>query len=867
LLPSPDTRVVELRVHGIMGTKPESLVSSIAAVDVAGDGVGRIVRPADRLRRPAPGPVLEAEGRSFPRVVEGYLWSGMTSGGWAKATWALLFPFALANMAHWMLPPMPRGHRLAARLGLANRTLLRLAAVLLTMLLVSQAAVVSLDLLAAQCLSPGAACLTSVPGWLRETYLVRPAVGLLPVLLAIFVLHRISSVAWEVDGSENPPPSEPNVSVDLPGTNLVADPDTPTLRALHLVAALGTVALLPIGGPFRMPGRTIDAGLWLAALVLLGIAVLGVVLLDDPTGARPERMGRWLRVALGRWTRRVLLALGVGLVLAVGAAQDPLPARLTGTDSTVEGLAAALIGIVVLLAVLLVPAAWIARRGWRDQPRELRPWAGGWMSAPTLATAALFGGGLGAGLAIAIGKLLGGGQPELPRGYAPVTLLWGASAALAVAVGLPVAVIVAVHGWRVSRSRRRFEMVELLHAARPADIPQAIRAWRRAGWQRRQLHRVALGGIAVLCTGAAISIYRRIVGMDPPAWTGPLSALGVLALGVLVAGLLRAVYNAARAPEAGRHLGVIADLACFWPREAHPIVPPCYALKVAPELAARAVEHLRVPGTRVVLTGNSQGSLLVAVAAARLLNSVNEGERRRIGIVTVSSPLQWAYARAFPGVVSHASLATLARELGTRWRALCRGTDPVGGAVTTWRRQVCDGRLLGIGFRPDGTTGPLPAARRTPSGALVLGLDHWLPDPLDGPFPGRRWNPGVQGHGDYPADPEWDRAIAMAAGLDPAPAPTAGLLSVLPGPRHAKPTEETIGRVTVAGGGEEASGGQDVTAIDGHGRGAEMRTQHGIGANGAGDAGQHLGSGVAEGAAGQNEQGGTLGTQSTVDEP
>jgi hypothetical protein len=786
LLPTPDTRVVELRVHGIMGTRPETLVSAIAAVDVAGDGVGRIVRPADRLRRPAPGPVLEAEGRSFPRVVEGYLWDGMTSGGWAKAAWALLFPFALANMAHWMLPPMPRGHRLAARLGLVNRTLLRLASVLLTMLLVSQAAVVSLDLLAAQCLSPGAACLTSVPDWLRSTYLVRPAIGLIPVLLAIFVLHRISSVAWEVDGSDNPPPSEPNVTVDLPGTNLVADPDTPTLRVLHVVAALGTVALLPVGGPFRLPGRTIDAALWLVALPLLGVAVLGVLLLDDPTGARPERMGRWLRSALGPWTRRVLVALGVGLVLAAGAAQDPLRTPLTGTDSTVEGLAAALIGVVVLLAVLLLPAAWIARREWREQPRELRPWAGGWMSAPTLATAALFGGGLGAGLAIAVGKLLGAGQPELPRGYQPVTLLWGASAALGLAVGLPVLVGLAVHGWRTSR---RSEVVGLLHAARPADVLAAGRAWRRAGWQRRHLHRAILGGVAVLCTGAAVSIYRRIVGMDPPPWTGFLSGVGVLALGVLVAGLLRAVYNAARAPQAGRHLGVIADLACFWPREAHPIVPPCYALKVAPELAARAVEHLREPGTRVVLAGNSQGSLLVAVAAARLLNSLNEHDRRRIGIVTVGSPLQWAYARAFPGVVSHRSLAALAGELGTRWRALCRGTDPVGGAVTTWRQQVCDGRLLGIGFRPDGTTGPLAAARRTPSGALVLGLDHWLPDPLAGPFPGRRWNPGVQGHNDYPADPEWDRAIAMAAGLDPAPVSTAGLTPVLPIPRHPKVTD------------------------------------------------------------------------------
>ncbi|WP_394378469.1 hypothetical protein [Saccharopolyspora spinosa] len=104
-IPGPDTRVVELRVHGILGTTGDELTDSVASVDVAGDGIGRIMRPADRLRRPVPGPMLSAGDRSVPRIVEGYVWGRMTSGGLAKATWALLFPFALANMAHWMLPP------------------------------------------------------------------------------------------------------------------------------------------------------------------------------------------------------------------------------------------------------------------------------------------------------------------------------------------------------------------------------------------------------------------------------------------------------------------------------------------------------------------------------------------------------------------------------------------------------------------------------------------------------------------------------------------------------------------------------------------------------------------------------------------
>ncbi|HVK21277.1 MAG TPA: hypothetical protein VM677_07945 [Actinokineospora sp.] len=403
LLTGTETRVVELRVHGLMGTSAETLVSAVAAVDVAGDGIGRIVRPADRLQRPAPGPVLQADGRSVPRVVEGYLWGAMTSGGWAKATWALLFPFSLANVAHWMLPPAPSGHRPARLLGGALRALLRLAAVLLTMLLVGQATVVSLDLLAAQCLAPGTSCLESVPDWLRETYPLRQTAGLVPVLLAVLILHRVSGAAWETADSPNPPATPPNTRVDLPGRNLVADPDTPALRASHLVAALATVAILTLGGPLRVPTELVDRVLWFGATGLLGLTLLAVLTLDDPRGAVPERAGRLLRAALNGPVRALALLLGVALVVGAGAVIDLPATGLPGSGATVEAVAGALIAVIVLLAVLLVPAALIARRTWTDLPRGLRPWAGGWMSAPVLAVAGLLGGGFGAGLAITVG--------------------------------------------------------------------------------------------------------------------------------------------------------------------------------------------------------------------------------------------------------------------------------------------------------------------------------------------------------------------------------------------------------------------------------------------------------------------------------
>ncbi|NBH12216.1 hypothetical protein GTY80_54380, partial [Amycolatopsis sp. SID8362] len=158
-MPGPDTRVVEIRVAGLVGTSGETLLDAVSTVDVAGDGLGRVIRPADRLRRPAPGPVLPALGRTIPRTLEGYLWHGMTSGGAAKATWALLFPFSLANVAFWMLPPIPPDRRLPRVLGAVCRGLLRVGALLLTMLLMGQLAAIALDLFAAQCLAPGSGCL------------------------------------------------------------------------------------------------------------------------------------------------------------------------------------------------------------------------------------------------------------------------------------------------------------------------------------------------------------------------------------------------------------------------------------------------------------------------------------------------------------------------------------------------------------------------------------------------------------------------------------------------------------------------------------------------------------------------------------
>ncbi|MGK3208134.1 hypothetical protein [Amycolatopsis sp. MEPSY49] len=733
-MPGPDTRVVEIRVAGLVGTSGETLLDAVSTVDVAGDGLGRVIRPADRLRRPAPGPVLPALGRSIPRTLEGYLWSGMTSGGAAKATWALLFPFSLANVAFWMLPPAPPDRRLAHVLGAVCRGLLRVSALLLTMLLMGQLATIALDLFAAQCLAPGSGCLPAIPDVLRSVP-ARIAVGVLPLLLVIFVLHRISSATWAV-----------HADGDLTGgpLRMRADPETPALRCLHTVAALASVALLLLGGPFRVPGNGFDLVVWIVTLALVVATVVAAA----------------IGVDTGRFARPGVIGLAVVLVVLAAVRLRPGTGPLPGTNGVVEGLGAALVAVTVLFALFLLPAALLARPGWEHKPRRLRPWLGGWAAAPVLALAGLLGGGFGAGLAEAVRRLSGAEFLRVPDTYLLVTVLWGAGLALAAVLG--------VLGFAVAVPLRRLrrgvpEIVTLMEHDERQEA-QAAAAWARSAWERRHLHHLALTVASAMSAGGAALLVLRFGFGLVPGWFGPLSAIGVVALGALAAGLLRVVYTAARTPQRSRHLGALADLVCFWPRAAHPTVPPCYALKVVPELAARAREHLAEPGTRVVLSGYNLGSLLTVMAAARLAAELPEADLERVGVLTAGSPLQWGYQRAFPALLPQEALETLFADLDGRWRALCRGTDIFGGGVTTWRHEVSDRQLFGVGFQPEGGSGPLKA-RADENGVLILGGDHWLPDPLRGPTGRHRWAPGVLKHQDYVVDAEWDHAVAMAAGL------------------------------------------------------------------------------------------------------
>ena len=162
------TPALELRIHGVHGTSPESMLGTAKPDQVAGDGLTGVFRSKDPLpmRRLRPGVAVEA-----------YSWGALTSGvkgvlGWVqRALWMLLLPFALINLAYWARLHVGED----TREGHRGATAIRWAAVLLTMLFVLTSCVIAMDLIGWQCYRSGTKSCEVLPGVLD--FMMRLAPG------------------------------------------------------------------------------------------------------------------------------------------------------------------------------------------------------------------------------------------------------------------------------------------------------------------------------------------------------------------------------------------------------------------------------------------------------------------------------------------------------------------------------------------------------------------------------------------------------------------------------------------------------------------------------------------------------------------
>ena len=264
---------VELRVHGVSGTPPEDMLASAHVVQVAGDDRTRCFRPADPQGRELRG----TDGQ----LLEAFHWGRWTSGSWMQALWLLLMPFGLVNASQFMLPPPEAGTGArAAASRYAHATcgaVLRLVALVLTVLFSVAAAVVVVDLVVWQ--------------WLARRQL--PVDDRLLVIGGLLVAAGIGYGLSLLGRTRQGPAyrfrasgQERTDADGLPGLHSAAffdgDPDAPVLRTLHRAAGLPVVSWAGLSIAASSRGAWSTWAVWIPP-VLLGL---------DRPGDRPARRPR-----------------------------------------------------------------------------------------------------------------------------------------------------------------------------------------------------------------------------------------------------------------------------------------------------------------------------------------------------------------------------------------------------------------------------------------------------------------------------------------------------------------------------------------------------------------------------------------------
>lgn len=695
--------VVELRVHGVSGARPEQVLGRAHVRQVAGDDSGGFHRAAESEDAEPGGVTLEA-----------YRWGDLPSGTVARTlSLVFLLPFMLSNVAVWM---RPTGRRSAAGVTV----LCRLLALNLTVVYVVSIAGVALDLLAWRCLG-AARCrapfdtMAGLDG--RE---VGPR-------LAVLALVPIAAVAFlRLLGTRRPRPA---------GNPLWAvEPLVGRLRAVHVAAALAVLSLMLLVAR-AAGGATASTTVLLTLSVAVLLACAGLLavpgLLDR---AATRRMVTRTASGVGA------VAVGLSAATLISVASDerawPSSEGLPGYDEVVSWALFTQMTLLVALSGLVV---WHHGRGDRRNalPRGLG-------AAVVAAIAVGLGSAFAANLVYQSGDLLDGyrgdGGPPLPYQWTLLAFFLHFIVGVVLCGGLTL--VSHRRRWRAATviTARDFPAVTSEGTGRLRRVTKAVARARFAEW----LGLLAITYAALSVIGLSTSLLRltdltpdhlawRVLGL-PAGAVGMGLALGSYLVAAVVVALVLGGVFAYRTAWFRRHVGILWDLGTFWPRAAHPFAPPSYADRAVPELADR-ITQLTERHDGVLLCGHSHGSVLLVLAVLRLPPRV----RQRVVLLTYGSPLDRLYARLFPAYLNETVLRTVGERVEWRWLNLWRDTDPVGGWIFAAHRP--------------GDPPPDPA---DPAGRV----DRRLRDPQSLlPAPGERRPPPVRGHHPGESDPAFRAAV------------------------------------------------------------------------------------------------------------